>query len=41
MMNKQIIVDEKKWELFKKWCINHDTTIKDELDKFITKVLEG
>ena len=34
---KIFYIDDEKWKLFRKWCVNHDTTIKKELDDFITK----
>jgi len=35
MKMKAINVDEKKWDTFKKWCVNNDTTIQKQIDKFL------
>lgn len=39
-MNKLVDVDNKKWKNFGKWCVMHDTTIKNEIDKFLDKFKE-
>ncbi len=41
MTMKMIDVDEKKWKAFGKWCVNHDTTMKEEIDKFLNKFGRG
>lgn len=40
-MNKMVDVDEQKWDKFRKWCVMHNTTIKDEMDKFLTNKVGG
>lgn len=40
-MNKQINVDDEKWKKFGKWCVNNDTTITKELDKFLTRAIKN
>ena len=37
MTLKMVDVDAKKWKAFRKWCNNHDTTLKVEIDKFLDK----
>ena len=36
-MKKMIDVDKKKWTVFRKYCLDHDKTVKDEIDKFLNK----
>lgn len=36
-MWKLIDVDPDKWKLFRKYCVNKDTTMKAELDKFLNR----
>ncbi len=33
-------VDKDKWKVFGKWCVNNDTTIRAEIDKFLNKFSE-
>ena len=41
MVPKLVYVDGEKWVKFKKWCVNNDTTIKAEIDKFLNQVIGG
>ena len=34
-MHKALDVNNEKWKVFKKWCAIHDTTIKEQIDKFL------
>lgn len=34
-MLKLINVDDEKWKTFRKFCVNHDTTMKAEFNKFL------
>lgn len=37
MICKSINVNEQKWDAFRKWCVNNNTTIKVEIDKFLNQ----
>ena len=41
MTLKMMDVDKDKWNAFKKWCANNDTTMKAEIDKFLNKFIKG
>jgi len=36
-MIKAVDVDKDKWKKFKKWCFDNDSTIKTEIDKFLSR----
>ena len=40
MTLKMIDVDPKKWKSFRKWCGNHETTMKAEVNRFLNKFKE-
>lgn len=40
MAYTMIDIDKQKWKVFKLWCINHDTTIKAEIGKFLDKFIK-
>ena len=41
MTVKLIEVNEKKWNAFRKYCVNNDTTMRAEMDRMLNRFVRG